>query len=343
MKEKKGIAGSTLKLIALVTMLIDHIGATLVERTMYANGYLEAMADQTKAVEWMTNPANLGLYFLDIAMRMIGRIAFPIFIFLLVQGFMHTHSKAKYLLRMAIFCIIAEIPFNLAINCTLTTPYYQSVFFTLTIGLLVIWGMDTLKGKTYEGILPKILKYVSFFCFGAFFFYLFMQTILGGIVIPLIPNVVWNTFVQPFGLDMYVPSTSFLAICGVCGVISLIIFSIVTAKKEENAVIAEALMWFPVYAGILAGDFLMTDYSGFGVLAIVMAYIFRNKNVKSILMAVITLTISNPIEAVAFLDLLFVKNYNGKRGLSLKYIFYIFYPAHLLILYLIGHFALGVM
>ena len=343
MEEKKGITGSTLKLIAIVTMLIDHIGATLVERTMYANGYLEAMTDQEKAVEWMMDFKNLGLYFLDMFMRLIGRIAFPIFIFLLVQGFMHTHSKAKYVLRMAIFCIIAEIPFNLAINCTLTTPYFQSVFFTLTIGLLVMWGMDTLKNKTFEGALPKILKFVSFFCFGAFFFYMFIQTIFGGILIPLLPVKEWNVLVHPFGLDLNVPNKNFLIACVICGIISLIVFSIVTAKKEENAVISEALSWFPVYAGLLAGDFLMTDYAGLGVLAIVMAYIFREKKVQSMLMTVIVLTVMNPMEATSFLDLIFVKHYNGKRGLNLKYVFYFFYPVHLLILYLIGHFALGVM
>lgn len=341
---KKGIAGSTLKLIAIITMLIDHTGATLIERTMYTRGYLEAANDSDVLINWFTStPSNIVLFLLDMIMRFTGRIAFPIFIFLLVEGFTHTHNRAKYLLRMVIFTIIAEIPFNLAIDCNLSSPFYQSVFFTLTIGLLVMWGMETLKNKTYEGVIFIILKYVSFFLFGFVGFYIFAQTIFGGFVLPLLPDLNWNVPVTILGLSLYLPGPGFLIVGSITGVISVIVFFIVTANKDNNAVISEALSWFPVYGGLILADFLFTDYAASGILAIVLMYIFREKKAKAMLISVLALSIINPLEIIALVDTAFVSMYNGERGLKLKYVFYAFYPAHLLILYLIGHFIMHVM
>ena len=89
---------------------------------------------------------------------------------------------------------------------------------------------------------------------------------------------------------------------------------------------------------MLAASFGNTDYGMWGVLAIAMAYAFRKKNTSSLAGSVIILTIMNFIEAFAFIDLIFIKKYNGKRGLSLKYVFYAFYPVHLFLLYTISWF-----
>ena len=75
-----------LKLIAIITMLIDHIAAVLI-------------------------PSDTMLW---LVMRCIGRLAFPIFVFLLVEGFHHTRDVKKYLLRLGAFALISEVPFDLA-------------------------------------------------------------------------------------------------------------------------------------------------------------------------------------------------------------------------------------
>ena len=95
MENKKGISGSTLKMIAIVTMVIDHIGAAVLARLLMVNGLGEL--DQTNAdaiMQWLS--ANGALYWTYTIMRMIGRVAFPIFCFLLVEGFLHTHDVKKY-------------------------------------------------------------------------------------------------------------------------------------------------------------------------------------------------------------------------------------------------------
>ena len=113
--ERKGLSGSALKMIAIATMLIDHIAATVIIRVLKFGGY------------------NDSLYQLYRVMRNIGRIAFPIFCFLLVEGFMHTRDREKYARRLGCFAAISEIPFDLAFNGKILEVGYQNVFFTLLL------------------------------------------------------------------------------------------------------------------------------------------------------------------------------------------------------------------
>ena len=89
-------------------------------------------------------------------------------------------------------------------------------------------------------------------------------------------------------------------------------------------------------AGMLTADFLNTDYGGFGVLTIATMYLLRESPVSSMVGGCIILTIMSVNEIVAFVDVILVKFYNGERGLNLKFIFYLFYPVHLIVLYLIA-------
>ena len=112
-----GLSGSALKWIAIVTMLIDHTGAVVIEQG---------------ALEWA------GWYWVDFALRVIGRFAFPIFAFLLVQGFLHTRSVPRYLARLTAFALISELPFDLATGDCWYDPGHQNVFFTLATGLVTL-------------------------------------------------------------------------------------------------------------------------------------------------------------------------------------------------------------
>lgn len=119
-----------LKLIAIVTMLIDHIGAAiLLPAGMMAVNTLNSWID---------------IYGLS---RSIGRTAFPIFVFLLVEGFFHTHSRKKYFGRLLLFALLSEIPFDMAIYGKPVYMESQNVFWTLVIGFLTIWGIENFCGK----------------------------------------------------------------------------------------------------------------------------------------------------------------------------------------------------
>lgn len=111
-----------LKIIACIAMVIDHAGYTLIWYSPRWGRYYQLFRD-------------------------IGRCAFPIFCFLLVEGFLHTRSRKKYARNMLLFAIISELPFDLAFNINRSLWYSQNVFFTLLIGLLVIWGIEHFRGK----------------------------------------------------------------------------------------------------------------------------------------------------------------------------------------------------
>ncbi len=138
-----------LKLIAIITMLIDHTGAVLLR-------------------------SNAELYW---PARTIGRIAFPIFVFMLVEGFHHTSNIRKYLTRLGIFALISEIPFDIAFYNAFTNRNFladfkasftdtatlnlflknllshQNVFFTLFFGLFAIYCMSMIENKFKKEIL----------------------------------------------------------------------------------------------------------------------------------------------------------------------------------------------
>ena len=116
MEKKSQLGRTSLQVIALVTMLCDHIAYVFISELQFP-----------------------GLYY---TMRIVGRIAFVLFSFMLVEGFLHTHNLQKYLLRIFIFALLSELPFDLALYHTAINPNGQNVMVTLFIALLVLAGME---------------------------------------------------------------------------------------------------------------------------------------------------------------------------------------------------------
>lgn len=152
--KKSSLTGSHLKWIAILTMLIDHIGAALLEL-----GLLPKIADAVlggHSFDYVMED-YLFWYRFDDILRAIGRLAFPLFCFLLVEGFLHTKNVKKYALRLGIFALISEIPFDLTFNGKLLEASYQNVFFTLFIGLLVLIGLNY-----FQETLPAHISWLRF-------------------------------------------------------------------------------------------------------------------------------------------------------------------------------------
>ncbi len=150
----KRLTGAHLKWIAIVLMLIDHIGAVLLEPILL-----------NTSVTIVNYESMQQLYRVYMVLRGIGRFSFPAFCFLLVEGFYHTRSKAKYLRNMLIFAVISEVPFNLAIAGDLWSLEYQNVFFTLAAGFVAIWLADYFKRQWLsaggQGMLFQLLHIAS--------------------------------------------------------------------------------------------------------------------------------------------------------------------------------------
>lgn len=77
--------------------------------------------------------------------RDIGRIAFPIFAFLIAQGAIHTKNRLKYLLRLVAFSVISEVPYDIAFKGTYFETTSQNVYFTLALGLISVYLLDFLR------------------------------------------------------------------------------------------------------------------------------------------------------------------------------------------------------
>lgn len=140
-----------LKIIGMVTMLIDHIGAFILLP------WIQAGNGNDNFEQWEL------IYTI---MRSIGRLAFPLFCFLIVEGFIHTRDVKKYMTRMGIFALLSEIPFDLAKSGVILEWSHQNVMFTLLAGLVAIWGI-----KNFQQAHLRILIVV-----GCLFFANFLQT-----------------------------------------------------------------------------------------------------------------------------------------------------------------------
>ncbi len=120
----KILSGSMLKLIAVISMLIDHAALIFKNEFEFFKTTPLAFCGIIHSVYYM--------------MRCLGRLAFPIFCFLIVEGVLHTKDVKKYTLRLAVFALISEIPFNLMLGGNIFYPLKQNVYFTLVLGVLAI-------------------------------------------------------------------------------------------------------------------------------------------------------------------------------------------------------------
>ncbi|MBQ8420429.1 MAG: hypothetical protein IJY37_08780 [Clostridia bacterium] len=262
LKMKKCITSFDLKMMALITMFIDHLGGMVLRPLIQASFSITAETHINASLSdrlliWISEHQDVmtNLYWI---MRTIGRCAFPIYCFLIVQGFLHTRSVKKYMLRLALFAIGTEMFLDFGSQGVLLNFDDSNVFFTLLAGLAVIAFVAYMEPycRTWSEKAGKNL--------------IFWLTYIGVVLLALIP------------------------ICVI------------------------------VY-------FLHSDYSIYGVLTIVVMYLFRKYRLLSYalgLMMLIRLNFTS-ITIFAFVVLIPLALYNGEKGKSAKYFFYAFYPLHI--------------
>ena len=123
-KNMKGINGAQLKYIAFASMFIDHFNKAII--TPFLTG---------------TGPMVIITTIFDI----LGRIAFPIFAFMVVEGFFKTKSQWKYLRNLLIFAVISEIPYDMFQSAEFVNTWSQNILWGLALGLFTIMVIDKLK------------------------------------------------------------------------------------------------------------------------------------------------------------------------------------------------------
>ena len=124
----KILSGSALKVIAVISMTIDHVALYVLA------GYLRMQ--------------DVWLY--DV-LRGIGRLAFPIFAFLVIEGFFHTHNIVRYMATLLIFALLSEIPWYLLRQCG-----SHNVLFTLLLGLIAVYLTDRIPKNSWLLFIPSL-------------------------------------------------------------------------------------------------------------------------------------------------------------------------------------------
>lgn len=241
MKKRPELTSFGLHLLAMGLMLCDHICLAL-------------MPDRV----WMT---------------CVGRLAFPIFAFLVAEGFVRTRSRARYARRLLIFALVSEVPFDLLAAGRPVYPFHQNVLWTFLIAL---------------------------------------------------------------------------------GCMQLLEWAKADSRPAARLVVSAGA----VLDGFLAGTAFMVDYFGPGVWMILVFYFFRGNGWRQRLGQLLCLLLLNgwllagqtvllgglalPIQAFAVLALPFIWLYRGRQGphgRTVRWLFYGFYPAHLLVLTAAAAFA----
>ena len=118
--------GAQLKYMAFLSMLLDHMNNAMITPHLDGKGPLLHVSN---------------------VLSILGRVAFPLFMFFLVEGFFKTRSRKKYLINLLIFGILSEVPFDLFTSRELFNKNWNNMMFTLALSLATIWIVDEMKGR----------------------------------------------------------------------------------------------------------------------------------------------------------------------------------------------------
>ena len=118
--------GAQLKYMAFLSMLLDHVNNALITPYLDGKGPLLHVSN---------------------VLSILGRVAFPLFMFFLVEGFFKTRSRKKYLINLLVFALLSEVPFDLFTSRELFNKNWNNMMFTLALSLATIWIVDEMKGR----------------------------------------------------------------------------------------------------------------------------------------------------------------------------------------------------
>ncbi len=299
----------TIKIITSIFMLLDHFGAIF------------------------------PVFGVSEIFKLIGRISFPIYAYMIAQGCKYTKNIDKYILRLGLFAIISEIPYDLAFykyfGNQFTVNFFDdtNVFYTLFLGASCITIYEKLKTKQHSWaaslllliayvleFIISILEGINSSLFISIILCIYLVTMLGvSKVLPERKNTSKNVaFYNILACIPLLPILSFANLLrtdyGMCGVVYILLFYFIkpTSKLARSIVMTAVVTYHYAYPYIYSqtGGFLLSPPTIRGM--------FYDSNLNNFFFALIAVI------------LIFL--YNDKQGPKVKWIFYIFYPAHIAIL-----------
>lgn len=263
---KRGLNGFEIKILALIFMTFDHLSSFL----------------------W--GAINLPTWF-----NWIGRISAPLFIFMVVQGFFHTRSKKKYMLRLYGWSILMALG-NSLINNLLPHPngsvIFNNIFATMFIITVYLLGIEYISSGYSEKSAKKLSLGIAI---------MIVPVILSGALMSLLDS--GNTLIM--NIMMYLVPTPLFVEGGIIFIaLGIGLYLCINSKKALAIfyiVLCSIVFFMMAGAGFTYENLFLINYQWLMIFA-----------------------------------LPFMLLYNGEKGRSLKYFFYLYYPIHCYILYALG-------
>lgn len=153
--KKKRINGYQIKIIAFISMAIDHFAVIFFNNSvLYGDVIIDTNYEEVYYV-----------------LRGIGRISFPLYAFLLIEGIKHTKSIMHYVFRIFMFAIISEIPYDWGVSGKVVNIQHQNIFFELLLGIVVvsIFQLCEKKMRWIGNLVVKILLSMMFMYISEYF------------------------------------------------------------------------------------------------------------------------------------------------------------------------------
>lgn len=374
-KKKKGLSTGTIKIIACISMIIDHFAASVLSQRLLSHGNLSLYKIFPNLNGDVANT-------IVIILRQIGRPAFLIYAFFITFGFTKTRNKFKYLLRLIILALVSEIPFNMTLSGKVFNSSYQNVFFTLSIGLLTIWlidicigkaeklkadlinaikdrntdnlkGVDNAKTKSVNALKVSIFIYVLLALivfFAGMFLATCLETDYRSMGVTAITAIyLYNRGYKIGSYFVVIMSTWFGYAVYVLRYLLTLLFKLFGPDAQYLPNLKQILKSFGMEFLITCATFTGTAL----ILGIFLAiYYLSRKALKrkliekgrpeknldffySSLLGAMYLFSANYAEFSAFIGSFFIVKFNGEKGWNNKWFFYLFYPVHLALLGLI--------
>ena len=294
-----GITASGMKLIALTAMFLDHFAVVYLSDFMLKGDWTQLSVRS----DYLSSHEGSMLAIAYSVLRLVGRISFPIYAYLIAEGLSYTSNRMKYSLRLFIFALLSEIPFDIAFHKQWFDFGSQNVFWTLFIGLLVICVIDYFEQdkKTEHYILLRE-------CI------LLLVTASGAIL------------AKAFHTDY-----------GMKGVIAIVLIYLIKMGSRKRAC-AYALSAFAaeIFYRFLSNQ--RSDEIWISLCLVLLIFIACNipfVNVSAVLCACLFIASLNFSGIYSILAVVPVFFYNSRKGRGWKWFFYVCYPLHLILLSLL--------
>ena len=216
-----------LKIIAVITMFIDHAGYVVFGKFSFFN--------------------------------YIGRLAFPIFAFQISEGYIHTKNLKKYFLRLLLFAIISQIPFML-FHSIISDSFALNVFFTLLLGLICIYIYDKLNYKSLALFVCVLIGFIAEYTYCDYgfygiavilFFYIFKNNIINAsIAFIILTAIKYGIPILNYGL---IKEYIYLFVCTIIPVFFIVAYNGKKGKSTKYLL----YLFYPIHLLLLYGIYLL--------------------------------------------------------------------------------------